>query len=64
MVKLTRNTSGHPHPIEAELTDVDLPGAVNYGVGKDETEAIADLKRKVAEYRRSLEQLDYTVLRG
>jgi hypothetical protein len=64
MVKLTRNPSGHPHPVEAELTDVDLPGYVNYGVGKEEAEAVADLKKKVTEYIRSLEQADYTVLRG
>jgi hypothetical protein len=55
MVKLTRNPSGRPHPVEAELTDVDLPGYINYGVGKEEAEAVADLKKKVA---------DYTVLRG
>jgi hypothetical protein len=64
MVKLTRNPNGQQHTVEAELTDVDLPGAVNYGVGQDETEAIANLKQKVDEYRRSLEQLDYTVLRN
>jgi hypothetical protein len=64
MVKLTRNPSGRPHPVEAELTDVDLPGYVNYGVGKEEADAVADLKKKVAEYIRSLEQADYTVLRG
>jgi hypothetical protein len=64
MVKLTRNPSGRPHPVEAELTDVDLLGYVNYGVGKEEADAVADLKKKVAEYIRSLEQADYTVLRG
>jgi hypothetical protein len=64
MVKLTRNPSGGSHPVEAELTDVDLPGYVNYGVGKEEAEAVADLKKKVTEYIRSLEQADYTVLRG
>lgn len=64
MVKLTRNPSGRPHPVEANITDVDLPGVVNYGIGRDEVEAIADFKQKAAEYICSLEQADYTVLRG
>lgn len=64
MAKLTQSPSGRPHSVEAELTDVDLPGYVNYGVGKNEVAAVADLKKKVAEYIRSLEQADYTVLRG
>ncbi len=64
MVKFTRNPRGRPYPVEAELTDIDLPGYVNYGAGKDEVDAVADLKKKVAEYIRSLEQADYTVLRS
>lgn len=46
MVKLTCLSNGHPHPVEAELTDLDLPSYVIYGVGKKETEAEADLKKK------------------
>lgn len=58
MVELTRNLNGQQHTVETELTDVDLHGAVNYGVVQDKAEAIANLKQKVDEYRRSLEQLD------
>ena len=63
MVQFTPNPSGWPHAVEAALTDVDLPASVNCGVGKNETQALANLQKQVAEYIRSLEQADYTVLR-
>lgn len=63
MVQFTPNPSGWPHAVEAALTDVELPSSVNCGVGKNETQALVNLQKKVAEYIRSLEQADYTVLR-
>lgn len=62
LVKIFDDGKGERQSVEASMTDVDLPPRVNYDYGPDETEALADLRRRVQAYITSLRDLDFTVI--
>lgn len=62
MVKITNDGKGKYQSFEAELTDIDLPGHVNYGHGATAEEATEALKARVSDYIEYLQGADWTPL--